>query len=175
MIYIVLSLYFILLRLVEVMVAKSNEKFQKQRGAIEVNDPYYKAIVMTHSLFFIVLLTESYIVHEWQRDISIVVFTLLVMVQVLRFWTLASLGRFWNTKVIVLPSANLVVKGPYKWMKHPNYVIVGLEFILIPILFYSYVTATVFLSLHLWLMTKRIPLENQALQKLSPNKGRDIR
>ncbi len=160
-----ITIYLISLRLAEILIAKSNEKYQKGKGAIEVEDPYYRYIVITHSLFFISLLIESYAAHQWNKEISLVIFIAFLLLQAFRFWCLGALGRFWNTKIIVLPNSRLVKKGPYKWCKHPNYWVVGLEFFIIPLMFHAYLTAIVFLGAHLWLMNKRIPLENQALQQ----------
>ncbi|MFP3360072.1 isoprenylcysteine carboxylmethyltransferase family protein, partial [Planococcus sp. SIMBA_143] len=82
-----------------------------------------------------------------------------VLAQFLRFWTIKSLGRFWNTKIIVLPDANVVKKGPYRYIKHPNYVIVALEIISLPLIFSSYITAIVFTLLNGILLLKvRIPI-----------------
>ncbi|WP_369404886.1 isoprenylcysteine carboxylmethyltransferase family protein [Piscibacillus salipiscarius] len=113
---------------------------------------------------------ESFLNHSWNRDASIIVFSLFILLQTFRFWSLWSLGRYWNTKVIVLPDAKVVDRGPYKWIKHPNYWIVGLELLVISLLFYAYITAIIFVSAHLWLMTKRIPLENRALKQYFINK-----
>ncbi|TFB24006.1 hypothetical protein E3U55_04115 [Filobacillus milosensis] len=165
MIYLFILIYLIGLRISELIVAKSNEKYQKQNGAIEIKDPYYTYIVITHTLFFVFLVAESFLVHGWEREISLTLVIMFVLIQALRFWSLISLGRYWNTKVIVLPNAQIVQKGPYKWIKHPNYIVVGLEFLIIPLMFHAFVTATLFLGMHLWLMSKRIPMENQALQQ----------
>ncbi|MGM8216405.1 isoprenylcysteine carboxyl methyltransferase family protein [Bacillaceae bacterium W0354] len=164
MIYLIIFVYLISMRLVELVIAKSNERFQKQRGAFEVKDPYYKLIVLTHILFFISLIMESYYNDIWDISISIPILIIFLLLQLFRIWCIASLGRYWNTKIIILPDGDIVKKGPYKWFSHPNYLVVGLEFIIIPIMFNAFVTTILFLSLHLLLMRKRIPMENEALK-----------
>lgn len=164
LIYLSIFIFLVFQRIFELLFAKSNERYQKKKGAIEINDPYYKAIVITHVLFFICLLTESYFTHYWLKPISIYIFIIFVILQFFRLWCIFSLGRYWNTKIIVLPNSHLVSKGPYKWIKHPNYIIVGLEFITIPILFHAYTTAVIFTFAHYLLMRKRIPMENEALK-----------
>ncbi|GEL76197.1 isoprenylcysteine carboxyl methyltransferase family protein [Tenuibacillus multivorans] len=171
MIYLALIIYLIALRIIELFVAHSNEKYQKEHGAFEVQDPYYRHIVMTHTLFFVVLIAESYVVHQWEQRLPIFIFGVFLLLQIFRFWCLISLGRYWNTKVIVQPNSNLIVKGPYRWIKHPNYIVVGLEFLVIPIMFKAYMTGVIFFSLHLWLMNKRIPLENSALEQYLVDKS----
>lgn len=77
---------------------------------------------------------------------------------------MASLGRFWNTRVIVVPGAVPVQRGPYRWLRHPNYWIVAVELFVLPLTFGALFTATLFPLLHLWLIWRvRIPLEEAAL------------
>jgi methyltransferase len=83
--------------------------------------------------------------------------------QLARIWSITSLGRYWNTKIIILPGSDLVKRGPYKYVKHPNYIIVGVELFVIPMMFSTYWTAIIFPFLHLLLMTVRIPAEEKAL------------
>ena len=94
-------------------------------------------------------------------------FSLFIVLQTLRIWCIVSLGRFWNTKIIVLPRVALIKKGPYKYVDHPNYIIVGMELFVIPLLFGAYVTTFVFPILHLILLKIRIPKETEALSMLS--------
>ncbi|KGX91934.1 isoprenylcysteine carboxyl methyltransferase [Pontibacillus halophilus JSM 076056 = DSM 19796] len=154
-------------RLVEVLVAKYNEKWMKERGAVEVAGGHYKYIVIVHTLFFISILLEAYpkeiLLSDWKGFLLGIFF----VTQGFRIWCLSTLGRYWNTKIIILPGSELVKKGPYKIMKHPNYFIVAVEFVVIPLLFSAYVTAIVFPLLHGLLMLIRIPHENRALEKIS--------
>src|SRR6185437_4480816 len=70
---------------------------------------------------------------------------------------------FWNTKIMILPESQVQVKGPYKYFKHPNYLVVALEFIIIPMLFQAYVTGIIFSILNFVMMSIRIPIEERAL------------
>jgi methyltransferase len=94
-------------------------------------------------------------------------FILFFITQWFRIWCIRSLGRFWNTKILILPGAKLVSKGPYRFLKHPNYIIVGVEMVVIPILFHAYMTAIIFPILHLILLTVRLPVEEGALKQAS--------
>ncbi|WP_345239024.1 isoprenylcysteine carboxyl methyltransferase family protein [Pontibacillus salipaludis] len=165
--FVVLYLFIIAQRLIEVAVAKRNEIWMLRHGAIEVAGGHYKWIVLVHSLFFVSVGLEAWnkelVISDWKGFLLGAFF----VTQGFRIWCLTSLGRFWNTKIIVLPGAELVAKGPYKWMKHPNYVVVGLEFVIIPLLFNAYMSAVLFPLLHLALMKVRIPHEERALTKLS--------
>src|SRR5699024_9972434 len=88
---------------------------------------------------------------------------LFLIAQIVRVWCIYSLGRFWNTKIIVLPNVICIKKGPYKYLRHPNYVIVFVELFSIPLIFGAYVTSIMFPLLHLGLLAIRIPIEDRAL------------
>ena len=90
--------------------------------------------------------------------------TAFVLAQALRYWAIASLGRRWNTRVLVLPGAALVRTGPYRWLRHPNYVAVVIELAAVPLLFDAVWTAAIVGALNLALLLGvRIPCENRAL------------
>ncbi|RNF39154.1 isoprenylcysteine carboxyl methyltransferase family protein [Planococcus salinus] len=154
-------------RLLEVMYARFNEQRMKSQGAIEAGAEHYKWIVLLHVLFFVSLTAEgSYLGGQpgpaW--SMFLVVF---VIAQVLRVWALASLGRFWNTKILVLPGAEKVRSGPYKWIPHPNYVVVAMEIAALPLIFGAWRTALFFsLANALLLLLVRIPAEEKALRQL---------
>ena len=88
-----------------------------------------------------------------------------------RIWCLASLGKFWNTKIIILPGADVVRKGPYKWIRHPNYLIVTTELLVLPLLFGAYFTAIIFAFLNVWMLSVRIPAEEKALKEATNYRG----
>lgn len=141
--------------------------WMKQRGGIEIGKSHYRYMVLVHLLFFIGYIIE---VNAFGKNISPawpLLITLFLLTQAGRFWALISLGRFWNTKIIVVPQENVVKRGPYRFLKHPNYVVVAVEFIVIPLLFQAYLTAIVFSILNLFLMSVRIPLEEKALAEFT--------
>ena len=83
--------------------------------------------------------------------------------QVLRWWCVTTLGRRWNTRVIVVPNAALVRQGPYRWLHHPNYVAVVAEGLALPLVHTAWLTAAVFSLANALLLTVRIRTENSAL------------
>ena len=90
-----------------------------------------------------------------------------LLTQLIRVWAITSLGRYWNTKIIVLPGAKMVNKGPYRFLKHPNYLVVTIEFIVIPLLFEAYFTAFFFSLLNGIILRIRIAAEEKALYQLT--------
>lgn len=161
----VLFMFVIIQRFVELIIAKRNEKWMKRRGAIEVGIAHYKWFVIVHGLFFVCLFVE-WLYQQPLTSVNGWLFSLFAALQVGRLWCIMSLGRYWNTKIIYLPGVPLVKKGPYKYMKHPNYLIVGLELVILPLLFQAYWCAIIFPLLHLLLLRIRIPIENKALLEL---------
>ncbi|WP_026691248.1 isoprenylcysteine carboxyl methyltransferase family protein [Alteribacter aurantiacus] len=149
---------------IELVVAKSNERYMLSQGAREFGQSHYKWIVMMHVGFFAFLTFEVFAFGKNAASFWVVPFALFLLAQGGRLWALSSLGRFWNTKIIVLPGADLVKRGPYRYLSHPNYVIVALEFIAIPLIFNAYATLIIFTSLNALLLLKvRIPEEEKAL------------
>jgi methyltransferase len=86
--------------------------------------------------------------------------------QALRWWCIATLGRQWNTRVIVVPSLERVTGGPYKLARHPNYVAVAVEGVALPLVHSAWLTAALFTALNLALLKVRIRTENDALKIL---------
>ncbi|WYP27443.1 isoprenylcysteine carboxyl methyltransferase family protein [Alkalihalobacillus sp. FSL W8-0930] len=153
----------ILQRLAEVGVAKSNERWMKDRGAFEAGANHYPVMVALHVSFFLSLLLEVTLRQSEWTMWSILPLALFVLAQTIRIWALATLGRSWNTKIIVLPGAEPVNRGPYKWIRHPNYVVVVLEILFLPLVFQAYVTAIVFSLLNVVMLSVRIKAEEDAL------------
>jgi methyltransferase len=157
----------VLQRLLELRIAKQNEKWLKSKGGIEFGEKHYRLMVGLHTLFFLFYVWE---VTAFDKSISTawpLLLLLFLFTQAGRAWALTTLGKYWNTKIIVLPNSNVVAKGPYQYVKHPNYVIVTLEFVIIPLLFQAYGTLIIFSLLNLWILSIRIPEEERALSSLT--------
>ncbi|WP_046175857.1 isoprenylcysteine carboxyl methyltransferase family protein [Domibacillus indicus] len=150
-------------RLLELVIARRNEKWMISQGGYEAGARHYPFMVALHVSFFASLIAEVVLLG---KSISLawpVWLVLFLLAQLGRVWTLRSLGPFWNTKIIVLPGAKIVKKGPYRWVRHPNYIIVTMELIIIPLLFQAYYTALIFTFLNALMLAVRIGAEEQAL------------
>ncbi len=171
MLFVIVFTLICIQRLVELRIAKRNEQYMKQRGAIEFGQSHYPFIVSLHILFLCSLLLEYLVKSPSLNVLWVLLLTLFFLLQISRIWVIKSLGHFWNTKIIVLPNANLVKKGPYKWISHPNYVIVALEILVIPLIFQAYFTAVIFTILNMVMMLVRIPAEEAALKRIDHEEG----
>ncbi|WP_245807722.1 isoprenylcysteine carboxyl methyltransferase family protein [Halobacillus massiliensis] len=158
-----LYLFIIAQRLLELAIAKYNEKWMIEQGAVKVECSHYFLFIILHSGFLFFIFIESFLLKNGALLLSPFLLAAFIILQLLRVWCITSLGRKWNTKIIVLPNSPLVAKGPYRYIKHPNYLIVFFELLIIPLLFQAYVTALLFPVLHFLVLKIRIPAEELAL------------
>ena len=150
--------FIIFVRLLELVVAKRNETWARKRGAVEYGKAHYPLIVLLHTLFIISMIAEyryrGGTFHLW-------IFVSCILLTVLKVWTIASLGKYWNTKILRFPGSVFIKKGPYKLFRHPNYFIVICEIILLPLVFNLYITAILFSILNAAMLTVRIREEEK--------------
>lgn len=164
--YLFLIFLFVLIlqRLSELMYARKNEKIMKEKGAIEYDSRGYSVIVVMHVLFFVSLIAEKVYMERSYNSLSLIFLTLFLGAQFLRYWAISTLGTFWNTRIIVLPGSEPVRKGPYRYLKHPNYIAVAIELAVIPLIFSCYITAVTFSIINLILLRRRIETEENVLK-----------
>jgi len=148
-----------LARVVELMFANRNARQLFRAGAVEAGRSHYPLIVALHATWFIAMLAmiPADAPARWPW------LTLYLVLQVGRIWVLASLGRYWTTRIVTLPGAPLVRRGPYRFMRHPNYLIVELEIISLPLAFGATALAFGFGIVNAAMLWWRIRVEDQAL------------
>lgn len=150
-------------RLAELLLARRNASKMFLLGAVEHDMKGYKYIVTMHVSFFIVLVLEFIFMNRTLNVFFPYLFVIFVFAQLLRYWAITSLGVYWNTKIIVLKGSKLIYSGPYKFLKHPNYIAVVIELAVIPLMFSCYVTSLFFTILNLIILKRRIKIETTAL------------
>ena len=151
---------FILLeRLVELGVAARNTRRLLAKGGYEVGARHYPLFVLLHGgwLAALVLMVDP------ATPPNLPLLGAFLLLQPVRGWIIASLGARWTTRVIVLPGAPLVTKGPYRYLRHPNYLVVACEIALVPLVFGAWEMAAVFSLFNLVLLRHRIGVEEAAL------------
>ncbi|MGJ9382203.1 isoprenylcysteine carboxyl methyltransferase family protein [Salipaludibacillus sp. CF4.18] len=155
----------VLQRLSEVIIAKRNEEWMREKGALEYGQAHYKWLVGMHIGYFLFIALEWTIGAQLLHPYWFVILLGYVLLQGLRIWMLTTLGKFWNTKILVIPGEKRITEGLYSSkLRHPNYLIVTLELVLFPLLFQAYVTAVLFTIFNaLFLLLIRIPAEERAL------------
>jgi methyltransferase len=151
-------------RLVELSIAKRNARSAFARGGKEFGRRHYPVMVMLHIALLFGCAIE---VWAWHRPfigwLGWPMLTLVTLSQALRWWCVQTLGRRWNTRVIVVPKAWLIRQGPYRWLQHPNYVAVVAEGVALPLVHTAWLTAACFTLANTLLLAERIKVENAAL------------
>ncbi len=159
MYFIIFIILFIVQRLSELYIARRNEKWLLGEGAVQYGQEHYPFIVALHTLFIVSIIVEYLL--RGLPPISWVFLGAFLVVLSFKFWALSSLGKYWNTKIYRIPGVYPVKKGPYKFLKHPNYMEVVCEIAIIPLVFHLYYTAIIFTILNAVMLTVRITVENK--------------
>ena len=151
----------VLLRLAELIHARRNTEALLRRGAMEQGGGHYPLFVLLHACWlaalFIAVPRDAAIAWPW-----LAVFAAL---QAARLWVILSLGPWWTTRVITLPGAPLIRRGPYRWLNHPNYAVVAAEIAVLPLVFGAWRIALLFSVLNAGLLAWRIRIEERALAR----------
>jgi methyltransferase len=151
-------------RLVELIVSKRNARWAFARGGKEFGHSHYPVMVAVHVGLLLGCVVEVWTLHRpFIAWLGWPMLALVALSQALRWWCVTTLGRRWNTLVIVVPQAPLVRRGPYRWLHHPNYVAVVAEGVALPLVHTAWLTAASFTLANALLLTVRIRVENDAL------------
>ena len=151
-------------RLGELLLSARNTRRLLAEGAREHSPGHYPLIVAVHILWLAAL--------WWlapRRPIDLLWLALFVIIEIGRIWVLASLGWRWTTRIIVLPGASLVHRCPYRFARHPNYIVVVAEIAVLPLVFGLWQVALIFSLMNAVALAIRIRAENAALGRVSPH------
>lgn len=149
-------------RLFELRVARANERWARERGAVEYGRRHYPLFFVLHPAWMLAMLLEG---RRARGRVNGVALALFVLAQPLRAWVMRTLGRYWNTKILIVPGGERVRRGPFRYLRHPNYAVVALEMAAAPLAVGAWRTALAFSLLNAALLRLiRIPAEERALQ-----------
>ena len=155
-------------RLAELVVAQRNLAWSRARGGVEFGASHYPVMVVLHTGLLVGCLVEVFALHRpFIPALGWPMLAVVIAAQGLRWWCITTLGRQWNTRVVVIPGAQRITGGPYRMFSHPNYVAVVAEGIALPLVHSAWITALVFTALNAVLLHKRIGVENSALARLA--------
>lgn len=151
-------------RLVELSLSRRNAAWSRERGGIEYGSDHFVYMKVLHTGFFLACALEVLLLDRpFIPQLGIPMFALAVLAQAVRYWVIFTLGRRWNVRVIVIPGLRPISSGPYRLMKHPNYLAVALEGVAVPLIHTAWLTAITFTVLNAWMLSIRIRCENEAL------------
>lgn len=161
--YLLLLLLVGIERLFELVLSTRNARAAFRRGGVEAGRGHFPAMVALHALFLPACLAETILLDRavptlWPLALAAVLFA-----QALRYWAIASLGSRWNVRIVFVPGEAPVRRGPYRWLRHPNYVAVVVELLALPLVHGAWMTALLFSLLNAWVLRARIHAEEEAL------------
>lgn len=151
-------------RLFELWLSRRNAKLAVARGAVELGFGHFRAMALVHTLFLFSCAAEVVLLHRaFPGGLGWTALGVALAAQALRYWAIATLGARWNVRVLVVPGDAPVTSGPYRFIRHPNYVAVIAEMVSVPLIHGAWITALVFSAANAALLTVRIKAEEAAL------------
>lgn len=158
-------------RVAELLVSRRNAAWARARGGVETGRGHFPAMVLLHTGLLVAALAEVLLLgRPFVPVLGAVMLLLVALAQGLRWWCIATLGRQWNTRVIVVPGLGRVTSGPYRLLRHPNYVAVVVEGAALPLVHSAWITATAFTVVNAALLAVRVRVEERALAALSSDR-----
>jgi methyltransferase len=152
-------------RLFELALSRRNARWARARGAIEYGRGHLRWMTLLHASWFVGCALEVALLRRpFLAPLGWLCVGLALAAQALRYWTISSLGRRWNIAVIVLPGVPAEVRGPFRFIRHPNYLAVSIEGLAVPLIHSAFLTAGVFSIANIGLLWVRIRCEEAALR-----------
>jgi methyltransferase len=152
-------------RLLELYLSRKHRQALDALGGREFYAETFVRMAALHALFLVALFWEGY---PWQvpaNAFHVALLGFFVLLQGMRYWCILSLGQAWNTRIVLVPGGSVQKRGPYLLLAHPNYLVVTLEFIALPLLMHAPFTFAVFFPANLLILRQRIQLEEKALRQ----------
>jgi len=151
-------------RVAELVVSRRNARRAFAAGGVEMGRRAYAVMVVVHALFPLACVGEVlFLKRPFPGTAGFAALVVALGAQALRWWAVATLGWRWNTRIVVVPDAAPVTGGPYRFLRHPNYLAVVLEMAAVPLIHGAWLTALVFSALNAAFLAVRIPAEERAL------------
>jgi methyltransferase len=155
-------------RLVELRLARRHQRALLRRGGVEVAPRHYPAMVALHSAFLLACPLEAWgLRRPFRPALAVAMAALLAAAQGLRYWAIATLGERWTTRIVCIPGAAPVTAGPYRFLRHPNYLAVAVEMASLPLLHGAWLTAVVFSAADAAVLAVRIRHEEAAMERFA--------
>lgn len=151
-------------RLGELWLSARNSRWQIAQGGREIGRAHYLLIVLVHMGWLIAMLVTI----PASAPLNMPLVAVFLVLQIGRVWVIASLGRYWTTRIISNPAVPLIRRGPYRWIRHPNYLIVVLEIAVLPLAFGAWKIALAFSLANVAVLWWRIRIENATLDDRLP-------
>jgi methyltransferase len=152
-------------RCVELVVSKRNQRLLAARGAVKIREPHFRWMVLLHASVLLAAGLEVVFLNRplipalaWTMGV------LFVLANAMRWWVIHSMSEHWNVEVMASARLGVVTRGPYRWVRHPNYVAVVLELIALPLIHTAWLTAAVGTIANIWILRRRLEVEESTLR-----------
>lgn len=153
-------------RLFELRLSRRNVQWAMERGGLERGQGHFRLMTLMHIAFLVACPLEVLLLQRpFVIALALPMLALAFGAQALRYWAISSLGRRWNVRVVVLPGEPALRRGPYRWLRHPNYVAVVVEILALPLVHGAWLSTLLFSALNAWLLFVRIRCEEAALSE----------
>ncbi|AKH16108.1 MULTISPECIES: isoprenylcysteine carboxyl methyltransferase family protein [Deinococcus] len=163
--------FLVVQRLLELRVARSNERWAREHGAREYGQSHYPLFFVLHPTWMLLTLLEG---RAGRGRVNPWALALFILAQPLRYWVIRTLGRYWNTRILIVPGGQRVTGGPFRYLRHPNYAVVALEIATAPLAVGAWRTALAYTLLNAALLLGiRIPAEERALAEYRASQTAD--
>jgi methyltransferase len=151
-------------RLIELRLSRRHQRAMAARGATPLPEPAFLAMVALHTGILAAAVIEVLALDRpFLPALAVPALAVCVLANLLRFWVIATLGPLWNVRVVASASLGVVTSGPYRYVRHPNYVAVFLELLALPLVHGAYLTALAGAAMHAWILHRRVTLEESVL------------
>ncbi|MBI2396147.1 MAG: hypothetical protein HYV09_41675 [Deltaproteobacteria bacterium] len=151
-------------RLYELVLSRRNAERARARGGFEVGRAQFRVMAAVHTLFLFSCAAEVALLgRAFPGVLGVVAIAAAIAAQALRYWAIRTLGESWNVRILVVPNAPPVTHGPYRFVRHPNYLAVIVEMLAVPLAHGAWITALVFSIANALLLVLRIRAEERAL------------
>ncbi len=151
-------------RLVEIQLSARNQRRLAAQGAAKVREPHFPWMVLLHAGVLISAALEVLLLRRpLIPALALPMGVLFLLANALRWWVIASLAEHWNVQVMNSTQLGIVARGPYRWIRHPNYVAVFVELIALPLIHTAWLTAVWASAFHLWVLHRRLEVEERIL------------
>ena len=162
-------------RMIELAISMRNRDRAIARGGVEYGADHFWMFAALHTLWIVGMYAETIFLHRQVAPWWPLAVMFGIVLQGMRYWTIATLGEAWNTRIVVWPGMKRITTGPYRWLRHPNYVIVCIELALIPLAFGCWITALLAtIANAAILLLVRIPAEERALSEATRGGGHSM-
>jgi methyltransferase len=152
------------IRVIELQISQRRRRALAARGARPVDEPHFGAMVLLHTGILLGALAEAWLTRRPLRPaLAVPALVLVIGANALRWWVIATLGPHWNVRIMESLSLGVVTGGPFRFVRHPNYLAVFVELAALPLVHTAYVTALAGAALHVWVLWHRITTEEVVL------------